>query len=133
MQRHLDYTKLVKMVHDHMIQCYWAHHELIEEKKRVSRGLFPERKEEHRKIQYKDPGNLTRREGRSIETMLDINSFQTLLKRSPVIEQVQRFLRSIKLEPNSCKEDIGTSWIELYVMYKKSGLQLRSSRFQEQG
>ena len=53
--------------------------------------------------------------------MLDIKPFQKSVQKNPRIEQVQEFLRMICLEANVCREDIGTTWAELYVMYKKAG------------
>ena len=123
MKRHLEYTNLVKKVHDHMLKCHKAHKMLTKEKEAGRRGNLPKNENEPNMIAYRKPKSFASRAGRHVGDMLDIRSFRKILQQNPRTEQVQQFLKMITLESNERKEEIGTTWIELYVMYKKTGFE----------
>ena len=82
-----------------------------------------EQEEGPKKIRYSKPKSFANREGKRIGNMLEITSFQKSVQKNPRIKQVQQFLKMLRVEPNACREEIGSTWIELYIMFKKAGFE----------
>ena len=53
--------------------------------------------------------------------MWDIESFQNLIHDNEKVRDIQKFLKHIKVRKNDMKEDAGTTWLEIYVIYKRCG------------
>ena len=117
MKRHIKYEALVKSIHDHIVEAF-----TIKTKIFKALGLKEEggEKKAEVKIQAKMIKKLEAGGHRNLGKCSNLQNFQSITKAHPRAREIQDLLRQMRCK--ACKEDEeGTSWLEMYVLYKMTG------------
>ena len=85
----IEYTDLVRKVHDHMLKCHNAHRVLRDDREAALRGHLPRKETGPKMIAYRKPQSFASRAGKHVGDMLDLRSFQKSVQKNKRIEQVQ--------------------------------------------
>ncbi len=124
LKRHMAYAKMVENIHTDFIEAIIKKNELIEAK-RKKLNPFPSKEPNQQNgnnkfVQAKEPSKDNAEHPQKLGSMLDVNMFANITKKYPRATQVQKFLQNISFQKVRPEEE-GTTWLELYILYKMQG------------
>ncbi len=121
--RHIRYATFVKWLHDSFLKSIIKKSEKTEQIRKMKEPFEAATGKKKATREYKKatlPRYEDDKSGSKVGPMMPISGFSEFVAKHDSAQQVQKFLQ--RLEFKGCEEgEEGTSWLELYVLYKKSG------------
>jgi len=115
--RFKSYIIFMKQVAHHIVEGYLIHRALVEDKawKKAKAEAHLDKKAGYLELTYPDGSQV-----RGLEPIASIHCFDSLIKKSSEVVEVESFLANLSIQPAS--QDLrGITWLELYVLYRIRG------------